>query len=384
LTKSRSRGYQDFWPGLNPLAKWCINNERSNDLESSQRKEKEKAMAQKTINLILMGYGNVGKALVRLLEEKTDRLRASFRLSLLLQAIFKSSGGLFPCAGLKIKDVLDNRATDLSFHPLWQSNLSLESVLREVEPGVLIDCLPSNLKTGEPGLTYARLALDSGWHVVSANKGPLAFDFNGLLEKASRNHLTLKFSGAAAAALPALDVGLYSLAGAEVLAIEGILNGTSNFILTEMGKGRSYSEAIQEARARGIAEPDPAYDVEGWDTAVKLLLIANAVMGLRLRLADITVEGIVDLSAELIERVGREGKSLKLLGRIRRQQSGVTASVAPRTIEQSHPLFGVDGTTKGITYFTDTMGAVTVTGGKSDPRGAAAALLKDIINIYRC
>lgn len=340
-------------------------------------------MAQKTINLVLLGYGNVGKALVMLLEEKADRLRESHGLSLLVRAIFKSTGGLFPCAGLKIKDILDDPATDLSFHSLWKSNLSLELVLREVEPGVLVDCTPSNLKIGEPGLAHTRLALESGWHVVTANKGPLAVDFSGLREKASRNRLALKFSGAAGAALPALDVGLCSLAGAEVMAIEGILNGTSNFILTEMGKGRSYSEALQEARARGVAEADPASDVEGWDTAVKLLLIANAVMKLQLRLADISVEGIVDLSTELIENAGRAGKSVKLLGRVRREQNGTTASVAPRAIEQSHPLFGVDGTAKGITYFTDTMGAITVTGGKSDPRGAAAALLKDIINIYR-
>lgn len=340
-------------------------------------------MAQKTVNLVLMGYGNVGKALVKLLEEKTDYLRASYGLCPLLQAIFKSKGALFPCAGLKIRDILDDPAADLSLHPRWKLNLSLESVLRELEPGVLVECTPSNLKTGEPGLTHIRLALESGWHIVTANKGPLAVDFSGLREKASRNRLALKFSGAAAAALPALDVGLYSLAGAEVLAIEGILNGTTNFILTEMGKGRSYSEALQEARARGIAEPDCASDVEGWDTAVKLLLIANAVMGLELRLADISVEGIVDLPPELIQRAGREGKSLKLLGRIRREQSGTTASVALSIIDHSHPLFGVDGTAKGITYFTDTMGAVTVTGGKSDPRGAAAAILKDIINIYR-
>ncbi len=340
-------------------------------------------MAEKSANLVLMGYGNVGKALVKLLDKKTDHLRASHGLSLFLRAIFKSTGGLFSSTALKIEDILDNPAADLSLHPLWTSNLSLESVLREIEPGVLVDCTPSNLKTGEPGLTHTKLALDSGWHVITANKGPLAVDFSGLREKASANRLALKFSGAAAAALPALDVGLYSLAGAEVLAIEGILNGTTNFVLTEIGKGRSYSEAVQEARVRGIAEPDPAYDLEGWDTAVKLLLIGNAVMGLELRLSDISVEGIIDLPAELIERARREGKSVKLLGRIRREQNGTAASVAPCTIDNSHPLFGVDGTAKGITYFTDTMGAVTITGGKSDPRGAAAALLKDIINVYR-
>ncbi len=340
-------------------------------------------MEQKSANLVLMGYGHVGKAFVRLLEEKAVLLRTSYGLSLGLRAVFKSTGGLFSSLTLKVEDILNFQVADLTLHPFWKSDLSLESVLRQTEPGVLVDCLPSNLKTGEPGLSITRLALDSGWHVVTANKGPLAVDFTGLRKVASRSHLALRFSGAAAAALPALDVGIISLAGAQVLGFNGILNGTTNFILTEMGKGRSYGEALREAQARGIAEPDPSQDVEGWDTAVKLLLIANAVIGLELFLSDISVEGIVDFPNELVRRAAREGKSVKLLGRLSREQNGIKAFVAPSAIDRSHPLFGVDGTAKGITYFTDTMGDVTITGGKSDPRGAAAALLKDIINIYR-
>jgi len=232
-------------------------------------------------------------------------------------------------------------------------------------------------------LSHLRLALDNGWHVVTANKGPLVVDFKGLKRKSTDQRLALEFSAAAGAALPGLDVGLYSLAGAEITAIEGILNGTTNFILTQMDQGVIYEDALGEAREKGIAEPDPSQDVEGWDTALKILLLANAVLGLDLTLADIDVRGITGITDQLRNNAKAEGKVLKLLGRIHQAGAQFKAEVKLTAIGSAHPLFGVNGTNKGITFFTDTMGEVTVTGGKSDPRGAAAALLKDIINIFQ-
>jgi homoserine dehydrogenase len=218
--------------------------------------------------------------------------------------------------------------------------------------------------------------------VVTANKSPLVVDLNGLRELARKKGLSLKYSAATAAALPTLDVGVHSLAGAEILSIEGILNGTTNYILTKMRHGTAYDEALREAQDKGIAERNPALDVEGWDTAAKLLLIANSVLGLDLSLREIHVEGITRLPHRKAAAAREAGKALKLIGRISRSGGRWRAEVAPSIIDGSHPLFGVDGANKGVTFLTDTMGAVTVTGGKSDPRGAAAALLKDIIHIF--
>jgi homoserine dehydrogenase len=167
------------------------------------------------------------------------------------------------------------------------------------------------------------------------------------------------------------------------MAIEGILNGTTNFILSQMARGIPYEEALREAFLKGIAEPDPSQDVEGWDTAVKTLLLANAVLGLDLTLGNIDVEGITNIPDQLRDAAQAEGKALKLLGRIYKSGSQFKAEVKLTAIPSSHPLYGVTGTNKGLIFFTDTMGEVTVTGGRSDPGGAAAALLKDIINIYR-
>jgi len=334
--------------------------------------------------LVLAGFGHVGKAFFELIQEKDEYLQNRYGLDLKLQALLKSDGGLISDSGITSESFLDRPGQNMAHSPLWKPGQTVESVLRRMKPGVFVECTPSNIQTGEPGVGHIRTALKAGWHVVTANKGPLVVDFKGLKELAARSRLSLRFSAATAAALPTLDVGLYSLAGAEIQAIEGILNGTTNYILTRMGEGVAYERALRETQDKGIAEHNPALDVEGWDTAVKLLLIANSVLGLDLTLRDIKVEGITKIPPELLARAKQEGKGFKLIGSMTRAGGRWKAEVSPAAIDRSHPLFGVSGTNKGITFLTDTMGAVTVTGGKSDPRGAAAALLKDIIHIFSC
>lgn len=340
------------------------------------------ARKPKTVPLVLAGFGNVGRAFCGLIQEKHDSLRNHYGIDLCFRAVLKSDGGLFFGPGLDKGKRPGIAARLISSSPHWRPGLNVVSALRATKPGVFIECTPTNIQTGEPGLGHIRAALEAGWHVATANKGPLVVNFKGLRALARRNHVFLKYSAATAAALPTLDVAMYSLAGAEIQAIEGILNGTSNYILTRIGEGINYAEALREAQDKGIAEHNPELDVKGRDTAVKLLLIANSVLGLDLTLKDIKVEGITRLAPELLEKARQDGKAAKLIGRISRSAGRWKAEVSPEIIDRFHSLFGVSGTNKGITFLTDTMGSITVTGGKSDPRGAAAALLKDIIHIF--
>jgi homoserine dehydrogenase len=151
-----------------------------------------------------------------------------------------------------------------------------------------------------------------------------------------------------------------------------------------MGEGVEYEAALREAQAKGIAEPDPSLDVGGWDTACKLVLIVNAVLGTGLSLSDVAIAGLDGRWDGPVREAAKRGRAVKLLGVGRKSGEGAAWAlrVGPSLLEPGHPLFAVNGTSKGIVFETDTMGAVAVTGGKSDPRGAAAALLKDIINIY--
>jgi len=337
-----------------------------------------------SVNIVLMGFGNVGKAFVRLVSDKQRLCRDRYGLELRLKAVFTSKSALY--AGLRsdLKDVAELEKSEGSAHPAWKTGLKLEEVLTGGQDrGVLVECTPTDMRTGEPGLSHIRRALAKKWHVAAASKGALVLKFKELMKSAQKGGVRLKFSGATAAALPTVDVGVLSLAGAEILGIEGILTGVTNLILTRMEEGISFADALKEAQARGIAEPDPSLDVDGWDTAGKILLISNAVAGTDFSLSDVVREGIQGVTIDDIRTAKKEGKVLKLLGRLIREGGKDKADVKLIAIGKDHPLYHVAGTNKAITYFTDTMGAITVSGGKSDPRGTAAALLKDIINIYR-
>jgi len=339
----------------------------------------------KGVNVILLGFGNVGQAFLQVLQEKKEICLTRYGLDFRLRSVFRQGGALYSQKSLAVKEILEEYSPRASFHkdPAWHQGLGLEPVLESLEPGVLVECISSDRRSGEPGLSLMSAALERGWHVVTADKGPLVGGFRDLYEMAKGHQVSLKISGATAAALPTLDVALYSLAGTDIYQIEGILNGTTNYILTRIKEGAGYQEALAEARSKGIAEPDPLLDVTGWDTASKILIISSAVMETEFSVEDMKIQGIDKIPPGLLDQGRKEGQALKLLGKLSKKAGKFQLEVAPEVINSSHPLFGVDGANKGITFYTDTMGAVTVTGGKSDPRGAGAALLKDIIGIYR-
>jgi homoserine dehydrogenase len=340
----------------------------------------------KRVPLVLTGFGHVGRAFFSLLRDKSEDLERRYGLGLDILAVARAEGCFYAGGPLDARQVSRAGEAWTSGNPAWHEGLRATDVIaRHGRGGCLVECTLSDLETGEPGLTYITSALGAGWHAVAASKGALVVGFKTLKAMAAENGVALKFSGATAAALPTLDVGLFSLAGARIEGLQGILNGTSNYILTRMGEGLDYGEALKEAQDKGIAEPDPAHDVGGWDSACKILLITNACLDTEYVLKDVHVTGITGLAADFVRSASREGRSVKLLATAAPGRRGDRWSldVRPSLIDASHPLAHVNGTEKGITFITDSMGSVTVTGGRSNPRGAAAALLKDIINIFR-
>jgi len=337
------------------------------------------------VSIILMGFGNVGRAFFDLVQKKEEVCRTKYGISLSLAAVFRSQKALIFSPALALKDNPERLhiISGDEGSPEWKEDRRLADVIENYTPGVLVECTPTESYTGGAGLDYIRLALDKGWHVATANKGPLVVDFQGLMERARLRDRSLKISGATAAALPTLDVALYALAGSEIVKMEGILNGTANYILTKIGEGSDFLTALSEAQKKGITETDPAKDVQGWDTAFKVLLLTNAVFDLSFSLQDVKVEGISEIDPGFIRDSREKGEKLKLLGRMEKKEDEFILEVKLLSLDGSHPLYNVDNTEKGITFETDTMSSVTVIGGKSDPQGTAAALLKDIINIYR-
>ncbi|MEN6559700.1 MAG: homoserine dehydrogenase [Acidobacteriota bacterium] len=340
----------------------------------------------KSIPLVVTGFGHVGRAFISLLREKGEDIKRRYGLGFDILAVARAEGCFHSGDPLDVRQISRGGDAWTDGNPCWAEGLSVVDVLGGQDPGgALVECTLSDLQTGEPGLGYISAAFRAGWHAVAASKGALVIGLPELKALAAENGVFLKFSGATAAALPTVDVGLFSLAGTRIEGIQGILNGTSNYILTRMSEGLEYDEALREAQDRGIAEPDPAHDVGGWDSACKILLITNACLDAAYVLKDVRVTGITELDAGFVRSAVREGRPVKLLATAAPGRKGGRWSldVRPSLIEASHPLAHVNGTEKGITFLTDSMGSVTVTGGRSNPRGAAAALLKDLINIYR-
>ena len=295
--------------------------------------------------VLLAGPGRVGRAFLALARVRDDI----------------DVAGVVASAGPTVADLLDQGRWD-----------------------VVVDATPTDLESGGPALAHARLALGRGIHFATAAKGPVVLAYRELSALAARNGVGFRFSSAAGAALPTVDLIEFCFVGARILGIEGILNGTSNYILDRMlESGASLADALAEARELGIAEGDGHLDVSGVDTAAKLIAIAIPALVADLQLDQIPVSGIEQVTVERLRAAQSVGKSVRLLGRAQIVDDRVLAEVSVQLLDQSHPLAHVRGAQKAIKFETNTMGTLTLIGGRSDPVSAGAALLRDVLLLRR-
>ena len=343
----------------------------------------------KTVKIILTGCGGVGKEFLQLIADRNEEIKEKYGLGLVVSAVVDCYGAAIADSnsGLPVADLVDfvKEGHEVqTFSTYGKDEITGVEVITQLDADVLVEATPTDLIDGGAAKGHILGAIDKGMEIVSANKGPFVLFYKEVFKKARENNCGLHISAATAAALPTLDVGITCLAGTRVSLAEGILNGTTNYILSEMrNNGTAYDTALKEAQKLGIAETDPSYDVEGKDTANKTILIANRVFNKTLGLADITVEGITKVTPEDINTATKKGKVIKLIGTAEMIDGNIQLSVTPKAIDEKHPLALINGSQKAITYMTDTMGSITVTGGKSSPVGAAAAVLKDLINAFK-
>lgn len=338
------------------------------------------------MRVALIGFGRVGKAFVKLLFDKKDYL-AGIGLDISLDYIINSSGGVHNPSGIDYMDILNHDVSGgrlLNYPHGGSPNINFDYLLDQGGVDLLIEATPTCKETGEPGMTHVRKALENRIHVVTANKGPVLKAYRSLYRLAAQKGIQLCVGCTTGGALPAINTGIFDLAGAKILSIKGILNGTTNFILDEMERhGIQYREALRKAQQMGIAETDPTLDVEGWDTATKLVILTNILMEQDISIEDVIVEGITGITPEDVVKASQEGKRYKLIGEMTRLKNGIQAKVGLEKISKDHPLYGVSGTNKAVMYLTDTMGLLTVIGGASGTVPAAASILRDIVNLHR-
>jgi homoserine dehydrogenase len=260
-------------------------------------------------------------------------------------------------------------------------------LLAQVDAQVLLEASPVNLVDAQPSLSILLAALERGMDVVLANKGPLALHYPLLRVAADAHGARLAFSATVCGGLPVVNVGVRDLVAAQVRRVEGIFNSTSNYILSQMAAGADYAEALAEAQRRGIAETDPTLDVDGWDTANKLTIVANAVLGFSATVRDVQpVVGIrgIEGRGQRAEVSGSEGQRVRLLGVAdRRADGGYDLSVQPVALPMTHKLAHVDGWEMGVIFESDLFESIFISIDERGPTGTAAAMLRDVVNMYR-
>ncbi|MGH2542374.1 MAG: homoserine dehydrogenase, partial [Ardenticatenaceae bacterium] len=298
-----------------------------------------------------------------------------------------SRGGLFAPEGIRAEALRQAKVEHgtVAEGPGGEAGLTaVECLGRATGPLTLLEGTPVNLETGDPGLAAMREALRRGHSVVSANKGPLVLAFQELAKLAATHGDGLMYSATVCGGLPAVNVGRYDLAHATVTRLEGIVNSTTHHLLTEMARGRSFDEALDEAQAAGIAEADPTLDVSGWDAANKLIILANSVLRYPATKHDVSVQGIEKITVGDLQAAGREDKAIKLIARAERTSDGhYTLTVQPRALSLSHPLARLSGHQMGLWLETDINGVLFLSIKEENPTPTAAAMLRDLVLLAR-
>jgi homoserine dehydrogenase len=263
--------------------------------------------------------------------------------------------------------------------PGLQRDWDALKIARESSADVLLEASPSNLKTGQPALDLCYAALDSGKHVVLANKGPVAVAYQELRQRAAQAGKRVLFEATVMAGTPSLRLAMQALAGCAISEVRGILNGTTNYILTQMEGGKTYADALAQAQQIGYAEADPTADVDGWDAAAKAIILSAALFNQTLTFDDMDVKGISQITPEEIEAAKTAGERWKLIARVTPEGG----SVQPMRIPTNHPLASVSGATNAVTYATDLLGEVALVGSGAGRQQTGFGLLSDLLDIHR-
>ncbi len=343
----------------------------------------------RTLRFVLTGLGNVGRNVLDILRERGALLCEQYGLELRAVGVADSSGAAVDAAGLDLGAVVAlkrERRGVASLPGVGRPGMSGLELVKSVEADVLLEATPTSLTDGQPGLDIVRAALGRGLPTVLASKGPLVLAFQelaALSDLGAPGRPGLRFSGAVCGAMPTVNLGRRELALGTLGVMEGVLNATSHLLLFRMAEGATYAEALQEAQDIGIAEPDPSLDVDGWDTANKLVILANAVLRVPTTLADVAVTGMRGVTrAELDAAKARGGKVL-LLARAEPRDGGRWAlSVRPTEVGAEHPLGRLGAREFGIVYRSDLHGVLTLINGGAGPQGASVAMLKDVLDLF--
>lgn len=328
----------------------------------------------KTVRCSILGFGAIGQGVAEVLLMKKEYLE-SIGLEVLVVAVVDSKGATVNPEGVDLADCLARKRTKGT---VTIEKLTGVEVIKSVDHELVIETTPTNIVTGGAGLQNMLAAFETGKDVITSNKGPLTLKYRELVEAAKAAGSRFRFEATVGGSMPIINLANEVLAGNRLKSIKGILNGTCNYILTRMLEERaSYKDILAESMELGIAETNPTYDVDGIDTACKLVILANAIFGLDVTYKDVEVTGITKITPEALEMAYERGHVIKLIGEVSREK----IHVAPRLVPINHPL-DVRGTLNVASIDTELAGEITVTGKGAGPIETASAILSDLMAIY--
>ncbi|MCK4347558.1 MAG: homoserine dehydrogenase [Thermoplasmatales archaeon] len=337
--------------------------------------------------LAFIGFGVVGQGLTEILLEKEDMLAEKYDFHYAVVAISDiMKGSVYDENGLDMEKILDmvKDGKKLDEYPSGVKGMDALTTIKETNADTIIEVTFTDVKTGEPALTHIKTALDAGKNVVSTNKGPVVKQAVDLLEKAKSNNVYYGFEGVVLSGTPVLNLVKHTLAGNKISGFKGILNGTTNYILTRMEEGMPYDDALKKAQELGYAEADPTGDVEGLDALGKVVILTNVVLERKLSWEDVERKGITEITEDDIKKAKEEGKRWKLIGRAEVQSDGsVKAKVWPEKLPLNDPLAGVGEAINALTFNTDELGSVTIVGPGAGKRETGFSLLIDLLEMNR-
>lgn len=333
--------------------------------------------------IALLGFGTVGQGLCEILTDKKGYLNGKYGFEYDIVAVGDMVyGNVYNPDGLDIAQMLKDAKEKKKFSK-DTSGWDNIALIKESNATVICELTYTDLKTGGPAVAHCRTALEAGKHVVTSNKGPAALKYNEMKKLADEKGVQFLIEGTVCSGTPILNLADGPLAGCEITAISGILNGTTNYMLTEMEKGMDYDDVLKKAQELGYAEADPTGDVEGHDAQGKVTILANVVMGASLAVSDVSCKGITAITPTDIEKAKQQNARWKLIGSIEKKDGKVHASVAPQMVPLTHPLAGVMGATNALTFTTDLLGDVTMVGPGAGRAETGYSILTDLLKIHR-
>ncbi len=326
------------------------------------------------MRIFIAGFGTVGQGLAEVLDSREMFFKKRYGENVKIVGVMDSKTYVTDPEGLAPMDLVSRKAETKRVGSRTYTD-ALE-VLDSVDYDILVEVSPTNYETGGQGLKNIVHALECGKDVITTNKGPLAIKFGDLIALARRNRCKLKFEGSVGGAMPIINLCHDNLVGEKIQSIRGILNGTCNYILSKMDSGQPFEQALKEAQQLGYAEADPTGDVGGYDSACKVVILANSVFGRNVTFSDVSITGITGITEEAIALAKSRNMVVRLIGEV----TDTKLEVAPRLVPRGHPL-AVTGTLNAAQILSDLAGPITITGRGAGRLETASAILSDLISV---